>query len=115
MPDDSPQFATLERDGWELESGEARNAAFPDTFPIPPRGEREALEVGAHVKLMFNIGKTDAGFERMWVLVESTLPGAYVGEPVYVGALRSKPVTAHDALAWGCRVVFGPEHVIQFE
>ena len=30
-------------------------------------------------------------------------------------ALRSNPVAALGSLAWGCQVVFGPEHVIEFE
>jgi len=36
-------FASIEKDGWTLESGEERHARSPETFEIPSRTERESL------------------------------------------------------------------------
>jgi hypothetical protein len=111
---DIPQFATIEQDGWQLESGEARHAEAPETFWIPAREARDSLDVGAGVKLLFDIAVEDdsgsqRGVERMWVIVKRRLPG------VYIGVLDSVPASIeHDSdfLARGSEVVFGPEHVI---
>ena len=87
---------------WWLESVEARNIRFPDTFPIPPREERDSLGVGDFVKLFFMFRKTKRGGcvgERMWVEVTEVAPGAYEGE------LRNTP-TKIKALKHGDKIVF---------
>jgi hypothetical protein len=65
------RFATIDTDGWQLESAEARHAVRPDTFWIPPRAQREGLQPGDGVKLLFQIATaegagTEQGVERMW-------------------------------------------------
>ena len=69
------KLARLDEDGWELESAEARHAAHPDTFHIPPRETRERLRPSQAVKLLFRIeahyadGTSAIGVERMWAIV----------------------------------------------
>jgi len=40
------RLASIEEDGWELESGEARHRHSGDDFPIPPESERRQIEPG---------------------------------------------------------------------
>lgn len=111
---DIPSLATIENDFWELESGEARHAESPETFWIPPRNEREALEPGSGVKLLFIIETEDEsgieqGVERMWVIVKKRIEG------FYIGILDSEPATFEpdpEFLCRGAEIVFKPEHVI---
>ena len=112
---DIPRLATIEKDYWELESGEARHAKAPDTFWIPSREERESLEVGAGVKLLFIIETEDENsriehaVERMWVIVKLRLSG------IYIGILDSEPATFEPEpgfLARGSEIIFKPEHII---
>jgi hypothetical protein len=111
---DVPRLASIERDAWQLQSGEARHAESPETFWIPPRHERESLRVGAGVKLLFEIEAEgeqgcERGVERMWVIIKRRLAG------LYVGVLDSQPATVKPDprfLTRGSEVVFGPEHII---
>ena len=48
-------LATTERDGWQLESAEARHAANPERFWIPTRLQRETLRPGDGAKLLFRL------------------------------------------------------------
>jgi hypothetical protein len=61
---DSVRLATIERDGWTLESAEARHAESPETFQIPERTARESLKAGDAVKLLFDIETREAGDVR---------------------------------------------------
>jgi uncharacterized protein YegJ (DUF2314 family) len=103
--------ATLEQDGWELESGVARHQAAPETFWIPSQIERASVKPGQAVKLLFLIEleepdvDTDVECERMWVLVSEK-----VGEH-YRGFLDSEPAAACN-LTVGQEVYFSPEHII---
>jgi len=69
------RLPTLDEDFWELESGEARHAANPETLTIPTRQDRENLTVGLQVKLLFCLegydedGTIGVQVERMRVLV----------------------------------------------
>jgi hypothetical protein len=107
------RFATIDANGWQLESAESRHAASPDTFWIPPRAQREGLQPGDGVKLLFQVATAEGtgneqGVERMWVIVRRRVDNRYVG------VLDSTPTsTAPDAssLVRGCAVVFAPEHV----
>lgn len=51
-----------------LIDGEARHAAFPETFFIPSMEERKKLEPGQYVKLGFQEGENT---ERAWVQVKT--------------------------------------------
>jgi hypothetical protein len=51
----------IARDGWELVSAEDRNAAHPQTFPIPARERRESLAPGDGAKLVFDIETREEG------------------------------------------------------
>ncbi len=111
------RLATMDLDGWELKSGLAQHHRTPDTFYMPEERDRQSLESGDVVKLVFEIAippdsedaETGESFgERMWVLVEGK-----VG-PYYVGVLNNIPATSgeQENLDVGDRVVFLPEHVI---
>ena len=110
----SRRLATIEEDGWQLESGEARHAAAPDTFWIPARAQRDSLRPGEAAKLLFEIeaeneGRLERGVERMWVIVRGRIG------PFYTGVLDSTPASVEPAasfLARGSEVLFAPEHVV---
>jgi hypothetical protein len=107
------RFATIDADGWQLESAEARHAVSPDTFWVPPRAQREGLQPGDGAKLLFQItsaGETGVGrgVERLWVIVRRRVGG------LYVAVLDSTPSSTDpstSSLVRGCVVVFAPEHV----
>ena len=106
-------FASIEKDGWTLESGEERHARSPETFEIPSRTARESLGPGDAAKLLFDIetretGQViDRGIDRMWVIVKRRTGN------LYVGVLASDPGVAEGlTLRPGTEVLFGPEHVI---
>ena len=104
--------STIAGDGWELISAEDRNAANPETFPIPEREKRESLAPGDGAKLLFDIetreqGRVlDRGVDRMWVIVKART------ERGYIGVLDSDPGTAENLrLRQGDSITFGPEHI----
>ena len=109
------RLARLADDGWELVSGEARHAASPGTFRIPPRDVRERLRVGQAVKLLCHIaattpeGRPAGGVERMWAIVAGR-----AGE-LFVGILESEPAEETTALGLGAEFLYGPEHVIDVD
>lgn len=114
------RLATLDLDGWELESGLAQHHRTPDTFYMPGEKERRALVEDDVVKLIFKIAiepdpedpdALDTFGERMWVTVKSR-----VG-PYYLGTLSNIPVTSDEQenLSLDDEVVFLPEHVIDIE
>ncbi len=51
----SMRLPDIERDFWELRSGEADHQAHPNTFWIPPIDARQNLKRGQGAKLMFDI------------------------------------------------------------
>jgi len=104
---------TIDNNGYQLDSGEQRHLEAPETFYLPPRSEREALEQGDIAKLMFDIvidgDVNNVALERMWVQVVDCEDG------VYSGHLDNNPFCSDEgeiALALGDTVYFGPEHVI---
>jgi hypothetical protein len=106
------RLATIDVDGWELESAEARHAASPDTFRIPSRAQRERLQPGDGAKLLFRIASpghtgVERGVERMWVIVRRRVEG------LYVAVLDSTPSSTDPStsLARGTVLAFAPEHV----
>ena len=88
---------------WHLVSVEERHAAFPETFDIHPRTERETVLPGQFVKIIF---ECDGFSERMWVVVTRR------DDDGYCGSLRNTP---HEGLGldWGDLIQFGPEHIAQ--
>lgn len=111
------RLATIDLDGYELRSGLAQHHRTPETFDMPAEKDRQALEKGDVVKLIFIIEvpadpddpDDDGTFgERMWVIVTGR-----VG-PYYIGTLNNIPVTAgeQDNLFLEDEVIFLPEHVI---
>jgi hypothetical protein len=88
-------LADIDRDGWELESAEARVAAYGSDFLIASRSSRESLAPGDQAKLLFRIrtapGEYEASehVERMWVTVTERDDDEYSGqldnEPRYPG------------------------------
>ena len=111
-----PSFASLEKDGWALESGEERHARDPTQFELPSRRERDALAPGVAAKLLFVIetreggSLVDRGVDRMWVIVKRRAGNAYVG------VLANDPGVADGlTLRPGAEILFGPEHVIEID
>ena len=109
-----PRFASIEKDGWALQSGEERHVRSAESFAIPSRAERESLHPGDAVKLLFDIETREAGrvidrgVDRMWVIVKRTTG------TVYVGVLDNDPGAADGlALRRGMEILFGPEHVVE--
>ena len=92
-----------------LIDGVERNAAHPDTFDIPTADERQNIKAGTYVKVGFD--KAGGGGERLWVLVGGPLND---GTGNYVGLLANTPFFL-DGLAWGDRVTFRPEHVLDID
>lgn len=103
--DRASTLARLEVDGWELESAEARHAAAPATFRVPPETQRQSLRIGQAAKLIFRIrledqaAMTEIATERMWVIVTGR------SGRVYEGRLQNQSATTPD---------FGPGTVVHF-
>jgi hypothetical protein len=109
------RLATLERDFWQLRSGEQAHREHPETFWIPPLAQRQSLVRGQAVKLVFEIEGQENGAivvqgERMWVIVAEKI-GA-----VYIGILDNKPACLEPLdkvfLCFGAEVPFLAEHVV---
>ena len=102
----------FEVDGWCLEDGEARQAANPERFVIPPPDVRHGLWVGDFAQLIFRIAVEDEEypeeFERMWVIVRE------VSEDGYIGILDNEPgsVAENDDFWCGIDLPFEARHVI---
>ncbi len=110
------RFATIERDSWELESGEERQAKSPEPFHLPAKEARCGLRAGQLAKLLFLIeasdeeGVAEQGVERMWVLVTHVQP------EFLLGRLANQPASIEAGddtfLSLGAEIPFLPEHVI---
>lgn len=107
-----PRFDT---DGWELVSGEERNAEYPDTFHIPTAEERNSIEIGSYIKAAFEVATpVDEEFggepwgERMWIKVIG-FDGPYI-----IGTWANMSLVADlvPPLRFGRPVAILPEHVI---
>jgi hypothetical protein len=90
---------------WGLLDAESQNDAFPDTFPIPSRPEREALRTGDMVKLVFVLDPpptSGPNAERMWVEVrtahpDGTFDGWLTNQPVVILSLAPSALVAFEA------------------
>jgi len=93
---------------WGLLDAESQHDAFPDTFPIPSRSEREGLRTGDMVKLVFVLDPppaTGPNAERMWVEVRTS-----AADGSYDGWLTNQPVVI-ESLAPSALVAFEARHV----
>ncbi|WP_284745079.1 DUF2314 domain-containing protein [Amycolatopsis sp. RTGN1] len=91
---------------WKLKSGVKLNRLHPQSFWIPEEEEKDAIEPGAVVKLMFD--QSDGWSERMWVIVEK------VGRRKLVGSLTNRPL-AFPRLDVGSKIKFQREHIIDID
>ena len=91
---------------WKLGSGVESNRRYPDSFRIPNASERENVQPGDYVKLMF--GMRDSWGERMWVKVAERTKREYRGE------LSNQPYGI-PKLGCGDLVEFGPDHIIDID
>lgn len=93
---------------WFLVDAEKRADAHPSTFTIPPRKDREALQVDAFAKLVFTDSPLFAKNkgERMWVRVMNVK-----ADGKYRGMLFNNPVLV-TGIKSGELIEFGPENVI---
>lgn len=90
---------------WGLLDAEAQHEAFPDTFPIPSRAERDALRTGDMVKLVFVLDPpppSGPNAERMWVEVRTahndrSFDGWLTNQPVVVTSLEPSALVAFEA------------------
>lgn len=102
----------FERDGWCLEDGEERQREAPDTFWLPELKDRQSLQPGDLVKLIFRIAvdndEEPVAVERMWVIVRER-----VGDR-YLGILDNDPraIGENEELWSGVELPFSPRHVI---
>ena len=114
------RLAVLERDFWQLASGEKANAEHPDTFWIPEWKRLDNLQRGDAAKLIFEIegqdadtGAIEVSRERMWVIVSGK-----IGD-TYIGILDNQPATIEPAdnvyLRFGAEVPFTAEYIIDID
>lgn len=90
-----------------LENVEVVHRHYPRTFSIPRRHQREQVQIGQLVKLVFLIDAPrddEPRAERMWVAVEAVHP------TYYIGTLANQPGSITQPRR-GDQIVFGPEHV----
>lgn len=95
----------LESDVIELEDAEEMNRANPDTFMIPPRLAREALPVGAVVKILAVL---EPASERFWVeITNQTIEDGHVQ---FYGKLRNNLLAGY---VFGSKIgPFEAKHII---
>lgn len=130
----NPAYATLDKNGWTLESVVEIYAAYPDKVTILSEEERSSVQVGDMVQLRFLILESGddldhlevepesegdreneeggpmlrAMGESMWVTVDDIRRER--GSIHYIGTLENSPITS-EVLEAGDTIVFGPEHV----
>ena len=110
------RLPSIDRDFWQLRSGERSHREHPTTFRITPLEQRQCLKRGQSAHLLFDIegdaedGRIQVQGERMWVIVAER-----VGEG-YIGILDNQPACIEPAdgvyLCFGAEIPFLPEHVI---
>ena len=105
----------FEQDGWCLEDGEELHREAPETFWLPELEDRQSLQPGDLVKLIFRISvdneEEPVAVERMWVIVRER-----VGEQ-YLGILDNDPyaIEENDEFWSGVELPFSPRHVIDID
>lgn len=89
---------------WGLLDAESQNEAFPDTFPIPTRSERQRLRTGDLVKLVFVLDpppEEGPNAERMWIEVrrigdDGSYDGWLTNDPVVIPGLEPSTLIAFE-------------------
>jgi hypothetical protein len=105
----------FEVDGWCLDDGEEYHLAAPDTFWIPDLKDRESLQPGDLVKLIFRISVDNAeepvAVERMWVVVRERVGNEYLG------ILDNDPTAIYenDEFWSGIELPFNVRHIINID
>jgi hypothetical protein len=107
--------ASIKTDYWELRSAEASHAKYGEQFWVPPLNQRQNLQRGQAVRLVFDIevrneGKLAIVGERMWVIVKEKT------DDTYIGILDNQPTCSNFEdnvyLCLGAEIPFKAEHVI---
>jgi len=129
-----PRYANLDENAWMVEDIVQYRDANPDIVNILSEEERSSVRPGDRVQLRFLLVETrdesEDGHpkatialtqeeaygeelcvvgESMWVTVDEVVRQAD-GSVFYIGTLDDAPLTA-NALDFGDRVTFGPQHV----
>lgn len=105
----------FEHDGWCLEDGEELHREAPETFWLPELKDRQSLQPGDLVKLIFRISvdneEEPVAVERMWVIMRER-----VGEH-YLGILDNDPyaIEENEEFWSGIELPFAPRHVIDID
>ena len=101
---------TYETDHYELDNAEEIHREYPDSFWMPEKAIREALQPGNLVKLIFRMeetaGSDDVSVERMWVEVTEKKPSSYLG-------VLSNDPAGSECVKCGQLVRFQACHVIE--
>jgi uncharacterized protein YegJ (DUF2314 family) len=107
--------ASIKTDYWELRSAEASHAKYGEQFWVSPLNQRQNLQRGQAVRLVFDIevrneGKLAIVGERMWVIVKEKT------DDTYIGILDNQPTCSNFEdnvyLCLGAEIPFKAEHVI---
>lgn len=96
---------------WNVESGVAMNAKYPDSFWVPSAEEIHTLEPGDFVKLLFapkGLTHDEPSAERMWVKITK------IRGDKFEGTLANQSV-CFGHLDWGKRIKFSSEHIIDYD
>jgi hypothetical protein len=96
---------------WHLNSGVKLNRKHPTSFWIPDEDDKQAIEPGVVVKLMFtidNVWGRHVWGERMWVQVVA------IKKRHIVGRLLNEPL-AIPRLGHGDRIKFKRDHIIDID
>lgn len=113
MSEEKYPYATLEKDGYELEvveEGSAKDHAHLDS-PVPSDEERYRVEEGDVVMCIFHYEKPlsvkgkSCSAEHMWLIITGTDDGVLTGvldnQPHYTNILKA-----------GAELNFHPEHIV---
>ena len=90
--------------------GVRQHRKYPETFSIPDRTAKVAVQVGDYVKLSFINTSRDpdqVGGERMWVMVKK------IDGRKYSGVLHNEPISFQKrALKYGDKIEFESRHIL---
>lgn len=96
---------------WHLDDVEKAAQAFPDSFFIPSKEEKQSLVAGKRVQLHFildNPKEKEPRAERMWVTISKVL----LLKQGYEGVLNNQPKYIKGLKA-GDKIKFQPKHIAQ--
>ena len=114
MPPSAPHMATVDRDGWALDSAVDRFLRRDGVYWLPSAEQRDAVRIGEYAKLLVRIEASDETgrpvrhVERMWVQLDHRNPA---DSPPYSGLLTNAPLVG-GLTHQGMRIWFGPEHIV---